>query len=69
MPDHAPARLDYVIALKARNIDETPAALERAGRAVIDRLGRPGSRRALIGVLHPRALNGVLAHLVQREEV
>ncbi|HEV8437280.1 MAG TPA: VOC family protein [Methylomirabilota bacterium] len=57
------------IALKVGDIDRTLAALERAGRAVIDRVGRPGSRRALIGFLHPRALHGVLLHLVQREAV
>jgi catechol 2,3-dioxygenase-like lactoylglutathione lyase family enzyme len=55
------------IALKVGDIDRALAALERAGRAVIDRVGRPGSRRALIGFLHPRALHGVLLHLVQRE--
>ena len=57
------------IALKVGDIDRMLAALERAGRAVIDRAGRPGSRRALIGFLHPRALHGVLLHLVQREAV
>jgi hypothetical protein len=29
--------------------------------------GRPGSRRALIGFIHPSALGGVLVHFVQRE--
>jgi hypothetical protein len=33
---------------------------------MIDTVGRPGSRRAMIGFLHPRSLNGVLLHLVQR---
>ena len=55
------------LALKVRDIDATLAALGRSGRALIDRVGRPGSRRALIGFLHPRALHGVLVHLVQRE--
>jgi catechol 2,3-dioxygenase-like lactoylglutathione lyase family enzyme len=56
------------IALKVRDVDQTLRALARAGRAVIDEVGRPGSRRARIGFLHPRALHGVLAHLVQRED-
>ena len=39
--------------------------LRRAGAAA-GAAGAPGSRRALIGFLHPRALGGVLLHLVQR---
>ncbi len=35
---------------------------------MIDTRGRPGSRRALIGFPHPRALGGVLMHLVQRPD-
>ena len=56
------------LALKVEDIDGTLGALERTGRALIDRVGRPGSRRALIAFLHPRALHGVLVHLVQRDE-
>jgi hypothetical protein len=37
-----------------------------AGLPMIDTKGRPGSRRALIGFPHPRALGGVLMHFVQR---
>jgi methylmalonyl-CoA/ethylmalonyl-CoA epimerase len=55
------------LALKVRDVDATLAALAAAGHALIDRAGRPGSRRARIGFLHPRALGGVLVHLVQRE--
>lgn len=55
------------LALGVRDIDATLARLADAGHAVIDRAGRPGSRRARIGFLHPRALGGVLVHLVQRE--
>jgi catechol 2,3-dioxygenase-like lactoylglutathione lyase family enzyme len=55
------------IALKARDIDATLAAMAGAGLPMIDTRGRPGSRRALIGFPHPKALGGVLMHLVQRE--
>lgn len=54
------------IALKTPDIDATLAKLAAAGLPLIDARGRPGSRRALIGFLHPRALGGVLLHLVQR---
>ena len=55
------------IALKTANIDGTLAGLHAAGHRVIDGAGRPGSRRALIGFIHPSALGGVLVHFVQRE--
>ena len=54
------------IALKAGDIDATLAALEKAGLPMIDTKGRPGSRRALIGFVHPKALGGVLMHIVER---
>jgi catechol 2,3-dioxygenase-like lactoylglutathione lyase family enzyme len=54
------------IALKTPDIDGTLAAMAKAGLEMIDTRGRPGSRRALIGFSHPRALGGVLMHLVQR---
>ena len=56
------------IALKVPDINAMLMKLERAGHLLIDRLGRPGSRRAQIGFLHPKTLNGVLAHLVERED-
>jgi hypothetical protein len=34
--------------------------------ALIDRKGRPGSRRARIGFVHPNAMGGVLIHFVER---
>ena len=34
---------------------------------LIDTIGREGSRRALIGFIHPAATGGVLIHFVQRE--
>ena len=55
------------IALKTGDIDRALADLHAAGHRVIDMAGRPGSRRALIGFIHPSALGGVLVHFVQRE--
>lgn len=57
------------IALKTPDINETLAHLGGRGRRLIDPNGRPGSRRALIGFVHPAALGGVLMHFVQREEL
>lgn len=54
------------LALKVRDIDGTLDALARAGRRLIDRVGRPGSRRARIAFVHPAGFHGVLLHLVQR---
>lgn len=56
------------VALKARDIDAVLHSMSAAGLPMIDTKGRPGSRRALIGFPHPRALGGVLVHLVQRAE-
>jgi methylmalonyl-CoA epimerase len=56
------------MALKAVDINATLARLEQAGIAVIDRVGRPGSRKAQIGFIHPKSLGGVLMHFCQRVE-
>ena len=53
-------------ALKARNANALLSGMAAAGLPMIDVKGRPGSRRALIGFPHPRALGGVLMHVVQR---
>ena len=55
------------VALKVTNINATLARMAAAGLPMIDVAGRPGSRRALIGFPHPRALGGILMHLVQRD--
>ena len=55
------------IAFKTPDIDAALGRLTRAGYRMIDTTGRPGSRRARIGFLHPAALGGVLVHLVERE--
>jgi len=57
------------VALKTPDIDAALLALERAGARMIDRIGRPGSRRARIGFVHPASFGGVLFHLVQRDQV
>jgi catechol 2,3-dioxygenase-like lactoylglutathione lyase family enzyme len=54
------------VAVKAHDIDGVLASMARAGLPMIDTKSRPGSRRALIGFPHPKALGGVLMHLVQR---
>ena len=56
------------VALKVRDIDATLAGMAQAGLPMIDSRGRPGSRRALIGFAHPKALGGILMHLVQRDD-
>ena len=53
-------------AVKARDIGALLASMAAAGLPMIDTTGRPGSRRALIGFPHPRALGGILMHVVQR---
>lgn len=55
------------VAFKAPDIDRTLAHLHEAGLPMIDRVGRPGSRRARIGFCHPDAMGGVLLHAVQRD--
>ena len=57
------------LALKTPDIDAALADLRDAGLDVIDAEGRPGSRRARIGFVHPRSLGGVLLHLVERDEL
>ena len=57
------------LALKTDDIDSLLRHLIEAGCRVIDRVGRPGSRRARIGFVHPSATGGVLLHFVEREEI
>ena len=56
------------VAVKAHDIDALLRKMADAGLPLIDRRGRPGSRRALIGFPHPAALGGVLMHVVQRPD-
>ena len=55
------------VAVKTRDADALLGGMAAAGLPMIDSKGRPGSRRALIGFPHPRALGGVLMHVVQRD--
>jgi methylmalonyl-CoA/ethylmalonyl-CoA epimerase len=55
------------IALRVTDIDAMLRRLDSAGVELIDRHGRPGSRRAQIAFLHPKSTCGVLFHLVQRD--
>ena len=57
------------LALKTPDIDATLARFAGAGHRVIDRVGRPGSRRARIGFVHPASLGGLLLHFVERDEL
>ena len=57
------------LALKTPDIDAALARLSEAGHRVIDRVGRPGSRRARIGFVHPASLGGLLLHFVERDEL
>ena len=55
------------IAIKVRDINATLEKMSKAGLQMIDHVGRPGSRRALIGFPHPKSTGGILMHLVQRD--
>ena len=57
------------LALKTPDIDATLAALAGAGHRMIDHTGRPGSRRAQIGFIHPASLGGLLLHFVERDDL
>jgi hypothetical protein len=56
------------IALKTHDINGLLERADKTGVPVIDRRGRPGSRRGLIGFFHPDAFGGVLFHLVERPD-
>lgn len=54
------------LAIKTPDINQALAQLQGAGVQTIDNVGRPGSRRAQIGFIHPVASGGILIHLVER---
>ena len=56
------------IALKVPDIDTLLPRLAASGRRMIDLAGRPGSRRARIGFVHPASLGGLLLHFVERDD-
>ena len=57
------------VALKVQDINAVLASFDKAGRPLLDTVGRPGGRRSLIGFMHPDAMGGVLFHFVQRTEI
>lgn len=57
------------IAFKVPDIDAILARLKERGHRMIDTKGRPGSRRARIGFIHPASTGGILFHFVQRDEL
>lgn len=57
------------LALKSPDIDATLSHLQTAGLRMIDSVGRPGSRAARIGFIHPASLGGLLLHFVEREDL
>jgi len=56
------------IALKVDDIDGRLDELARQGLDLIDRRGRPGARGSRIGFLKLRSTQGVLVHLVERDD-
>jgi catechol 2,3-dioxygenase-like lactoylglutathione lyase family enzyme len=57
------------VAFKVRDIDARLERLRGSGYRVIDERGRPGARCSRIGFIHPKSMNGVLMHLVERPDV
>ena len=55
------------IALRVQDIQQALSQAEAGGVQLIDRAGRPGSRRGHIAFMHPKSTGGVLFHFVQRE--
>ena len=57
------------LAFKTPDINRTLMHLEEHNFKLIDSIGREGSRRSLIGFIHPASTGGVLIHFVEREEI
>jgi len=57
------------VAFKVADADDALRRAREAGCRMIDDRGRPGSRRAMIGFIHPAALGGILVHFDAREEL
>jgi methylmalonyl-CoA/ethylmalonyl-CoA epimerase len=54
------------LAIKTPDINHVLEQLRAADIRTIDDSGRPGSRRAQIGFIHPSASGGILIHFVER---
>ena len=57
------------VAFKVPDADDALRRAREAGCRMIDDRGRPGSRRAMIGFIHPAALGGILVHFDARKEL
>ncbi|MGI9479126.1 MAG: VOC family protein [Hyphomicrobiaceae bacterium] len=57
------------IAFKVDDVDAMLARLAGRDHQLIDVVGRPGSRRARIGFVHPSSTGGILFHFVERTEL
>ena len=57
------------IAFKVDDVDAILRRMSDRGHQMIDHVGRPGSRRARIGFIHPSSTGGILFHFVEREEL
>jgi len=55
------------VAFRVENIDEALAELKEKGVALIDQTPRIGAGGTKIAFLHPKATNGVLVELCQRD--
>ena len=56
------------VAFRVENIDEALAELKEKGVQLIDQQPRIGAGGARIAFLHPKATNGVLVELCQRDD-
>lgn len=56
------------VAFRVDDIDASLARLAEEGFDLIDRQGRPGARGSRIGFVRLRSTQGVLVHLVERDE-
>jgi catechol 2,3-dioxygenase-like lactoylglutathione lyase family enzyme len=56
------------VAFRVDDIDASLARLAEEGFDLIDRQGRPGARGSRIGFIRLRSTQGVLAHLVERDD-
>ena len=57
------------LAFAVTDIREALRRLDAAGVALIDKAPRPGARGHLVAFLHPKAMNGTLVELVERNGV
>lgn len=57
------------LAFKVDDVDAMLTRLAGSGHRMIDTVGRPGSRRARIGFVHPASTGNILFHFVEREEL